>query len=356
MSNRVDIDVFANDKTGSTFDDIEGKVGGIESGFESLTGISLTTAGVMAAIGGAVAGIVEFTKDAITETGTYNDQIKDLARITGDSLENTSRLIQVAQDLGIEYKDLISGLGNATKNGVDVSIDSLLTLADEYKDLETPIDRAKWLTENFGAAGRDLEPIFEQASQSIVEDLADVDEALVWDEEKQATVDEYERSLGELEQSFEDLKIEVSLKVMPAIQGLMNVMNDKEGWRGEGFKRMLGDVTTESWAATDALKELWSWLMKIAGGPSGGTVTSGAAIGIGSTAPTPYQSAQAWGGWESANTPHLVGERGPELWVPGTSGKVIPNNQLGGGGGVEIDYDRLTRSIIEGMVQSGYVR
>jgi hypothetical protein len=55
----------------------------------------------------------------------------------------------------------------------------------------------------------------------------------------------------------------------------------------------------------------------------------------------------AYGGWESANTPYLVGERGPELFVPGTSGKIIPNNQLGGGGGVEIDYDRFARIIAQ---------
>lgn len=32
------------------------------------------------------------------------------------------------------------------------------------------------------------------------------------------------------------------------------------------------------------------------------------------------------------NGPAIVGERGPELFVPGTAGRIIPNNQLGGGG------------------------
>ena len=30
--------------------------------------------------------------------------------------------------------------------------------------------------------------------------------------------------------------------------------------------------------------------------------------------------------------PDLVGERGPEIMVPGSSGQVIPNRQIGGGG------------------------
>ena len=66
----------------------------------------------------------------------------------------------------------------------------------------------------------------------------------------------------------------------------------------------------------------------------------------------------AWGGWESANTPYLVGERGPELFVPGTAGKIIPNSQLGGGGGIDIEglARAIGREVVEGMIQSGYVR
>jgi len=34
------------------------------------------------------------------------------------------------------------------------------------------------------------------------------------------------------------------------------------------------------------------------------------------------------GGPANANTPYVVGERGPELFVPKSSGTVIPNNQI----------------------------
>jgi hypothetical protein len=43
--------------------------------------------------------------------------------------------------------------------------------------------------------------------------------------------------------------------------------------------------------------------------------------------------ARASGGPVSAGAPYLVGERGPELMVPGSNGTVIPNNKLGGTGG-----------------------
>ena len=44
----------------------------------------------------------------------------------------------------------------------------------------------------------------------------------------------------------------------------------------------------------------------------------------------------ASGGPAMTNTPYIVGEKGPELFMPGRSGTVIPNDALGGGGGVQV--------------------
>ena len=41
-------------------------------------------------------------------------------------------------------------------------------------------------------------------------------------------------------------------------------------------------------------------------------------------------SGRAVGGPVASNTPYIVGERGPELFVPGTAGNIVPNNQLSG--------------------------
>ncbi|MBN9542328.1 MAG: hypothetical protein J0G32_00850 [Alphaproteobacteria bacterium] len=44
----------------------------------------------------------------------------------------------------------------------------------------------------------------------------------------------------------------------------------------------------------------------------------------------PASNKKAIGGSVSSNTPYLVGENGPELFVPDTYGSVVPNNRLGG--------------------------
>jgi phage-related minor tail protein len=40
----------------------------------------------------------------------------------------------------------------------------------------------------------------------------------------------------------------------------------------------------------------------------------------------------------AAKQTYLVGERGPELFSPGTSGSIVPNHQLGGGVTIQLTY------------------
>ena len=49
------------------------------------------------------------------------------------------------------------------------------------------------------------------------------------------------------------------------------------------------------------------------------------------------------GGPVQGGTPYVVGEQGPELFVPNSSGTVVPNNKLGGGQTVNNTY--ITNSI-----------
>jgi len=46
---------------------------------------------------------------------------------------------------------------------------------------------------------------------------------------------------------------------------------------------------------------------------------------------------KAIGGPVQAGTPYMVGERGPEMFVPSRSGSIVPNNSLGGGMVINVD-------------------
>ena len=68
------------------------------------------------------------------------------------------------------------------------------------------------------------------------------------------------------------------------------------------------------------------------GSASGGTITGGSGLKI---------PPMALGGSVSSGTTYMVGEKGPELFVPRSSGTIIPNNALmsGGGGQVVNNYN-----------------
>jgi phage-related minor tail protein len=72
--------------------------------------------------------------------------------------------------------------------------------------------------------------------------------------------------------------------------------------------------------------QLFKGLMGAAGG--GGGLFGGAII----------PGFLASGGPATAGKPYVVGEQGPELFVPKSSGTVVPNDKLGGGGTASNTY------------------
>lgn len=87
------------------------------------------------------------------------------------------------------------------------------------------------------------------------------------------------------------------------------------------FKRVLAN------AATD---ELFSMLSELGSSMSGSGSTGST---IGSFLTTIFGGAKAAGGPVSGGKTYLVGEQGPELFMPGGAGNIVPNDQLAATGG-----------------------
>jgi len=95
----------------------------------------------------------------------------------------------------------------------------------------------------------------------------------------------------------------------------------KGGLRGMllGFVDTIRKMVAEV-AAAAVLKQFFTWMSGLGGfwGSVGGALLKGI-------------SKKAIGGSVMSNTPYLVGERGPELFVPNSGGSIVPNSGLGGG-------------------------
>ena len=86
---------------------------------------------------------------------------------------------------------------------------------------------------------------------------------------------------------------------------------------------------------------------KIDGG--GGNLSAG---GVQSVTVAGGRGALAIGGPVQAGSPYMVGERGPEMFVPNQSGSIIPNNQVGGGSGVVVNQTINVTTGIQSTVRA----
>lgn len=385
MANEITIKVKAIDAASGVFNAITSRLG--ESGRLIQ---QIFTGNFAGAIETGVGMAIDYTADAIDKVIELDGKIGDLSLKTGQSLEESSKLIQAAKDAEVSYADLSNALGNATKKGVDVSIESLLDLADEYKEIHDPIDRAKWLTDNFGAAGEGLAPIFEGGSERIVTAMDNVNEALVWDEEKQKEIEEYKKAVGELQTSFEGLNVSVGLDTIELlVRGINKLVDWYDSWKTKNkeVSRLGAELYAQMGLTTPAIKiygdnigtagaqaGLSAELLDVfkestyeAGnyshyasiqvdelatsienlptektitittnyvdnhtGPGGGTPTVGyeATFNAPLTEITADQiKGRAGGGPVFAGVPYLVGERGPEPFFPAQNGRILSNTE-----------------------------
>ena len=84
--------------------------------------------------------------------------------------------------------------------------------------------------------------------------------------------------------------------------------------------------------------------------------------GVSSLIGSVFGGGKAAGGSVTSGTPYVVGEKGAELFVPQTSGTIVPNNALGGGGTTinltvngAIDAEGTARQIIS-LLNNSYYR
>lgn len=117
-----------------------------------------------------------------------------------------------------------------------------------------------------------------------------------------------------------------------------------EGLKGmlKGFVDLLRRMIAELLAQTLLL----AFLDYLSGGVLGRTIATFAAAGA-----KEIRGPKAMGGPVSGGSTYLVGERGPELFTPGASGMITPNNRLGGSVTVAPVYNIDARGATQDLIK-----
>lgn len=111
-------------------------------------------------------------------------------------------------------------------------------------------------------------------------------------------------------------------------------------WK-DGMKGIIDAVINELWKVYVTQKIVGFVTNAISGAFGGGSGIGSALAGTGAaTSLSTIASGitgKAIGGAVQSGSPYLVGERGPELFVPARSGSIVPNGSMGGGMTINVD-------------------
>ena len=328
----------------------------------SLVAYKATLAATSAGFGTATAAATAF-KIALAKTGIglvviglgflatallkANNQQKEFNRLLDEgSAADISSRIDVTKEKISELNAELEALRGKRVRGKSMRIASI---KDEIDEAKGKVDELNTALE--AAEGRELARKFETQ----VKNLKDANASL----EKNLIIEKEETELAKLRKENE-LEIQAIIEEHGVVrgqelillqngnfelkkQGLQMKENQKDAERIKGIFREIGnDIATGiSDALVDAIQGTRS-LGEAARAIVNDLASSLLRLGINTLLKRSFGGifsnlpGLANGGRASAGRSYLVGERGPEIFTPKSSGTVIPNNMIGGGGGGDI--------------------
>ncbi len=193
----------------------------MSASFKGLTGFSLGSVTAIGAVTGAAKALGNFITSSVNEWVEYGTQVDNYSRLLGISTEETSRLIQATDDLFISESTLTSSLQAATRKGIDVSIDGLKRLSEQYLALEKGGERSKFLMDTFGRSGAEMGKLMEQGAEGIQSAMDAIDDSMIVTEEAMRQMIQYKQSVDNLADSWQGFKYQVGQAVIPALDLLL---------------------------------------------------------------------------------------------------------------------------------------
>src|SRR3989304_6064426 len=208
----------------------------------------------------------------------YNKAISDASEASGTTVEDFSRIVQVADDFGISMGDVQTSLALATKNGFAPSVDSLADLADRLNSIKSPTERAAAAAKIFGRNWAALDPVLQAGGKAIRNTAAAIQDGLVVTQQELAQTESLRLQLDMLNDSWAVLNdvafaFNQSEKEWRIIEGLLEDGTPKV----EALARAEEIMAEEARNATETAR--WQGLADSLGGAADGIGSAGNAAG-----------------------------------------------------------------------------
>ena len=242
----------------------EGAMGKFKAGSTAAMDIVKANATTFAL--GAGAAIATFAAHGVKAFQDLALQAGEFAATTGMKVEEASRWIEVAGDLGIPVdsvataveklnkqlganpglmKELGDDIAYTNDGGIDVN-DTFLNVIQRLKDIKDPVDRAKEGTRLFGKGWENVALLVEQGKDTIVDSLKQVSEQKAITPEELKKAREFRDNMNQLGDAAEDLAIVLGQSLIPILAEVVGFF--AEG--AAGTAKFFGDLI-------DDAKQLW---------------------------------------------------------------------------------------------------
>jgi hypothetical protein len=215
-ANQVEIEVIAKDLASQALNTVVNSLKGLGT-TAGLMAAGFVTAGV--AVGGA---LLKMGQEAVS----YADDVRKVQQVTGDTAEESSRLIQVLDDLKVGTESVDAVTRALAQKGMALSIDTLAKLSDQYLALSTQQERNKFIVDNLGRSGLQYVEVLQQGSTRLHEMNGEVEKGLILSQKQVDAARENQKQVDALNDRFQALKVTIGNQVVPVENDLLQATLD----------------------------------------------------------------------------------------------------------------------------------
>ena len=218
----------------------EGGLGKFKAGSKSI--FNAVEANAVAFGTAAAAAIGTFAFKAIGEFQDLALAAGKFSDASGLAVEDASRYIEAAGDIGIPVDKLETAIGKLNKTigadpdkvrdlGVDLvylrdgSLDvneTFLNTIDRIKGIKDPAEKAKVASELLGKGWKDMAELIHMGSDDLKASLDSVSDQKIIDENEVRRARNFRDSMDQLRGKFEDITLAVGEKLLPVVQNLLD--------------------------------------------------------------------------------------------------------------------------------------
>lgn len=218
------------------------------------------------AIAGAMVGAY-YTVDKLLQAtvGEYvklATEVEKFNQLTGMSMQDSSRLIEVMKDLEISADAVGTAFRFAEKNGFQPNLESLKKMQEQYLALNPGMERTQLLLKEFGKSGTSLQKFFETGD--IAQRLDEVNQALVLGDEAKASVQAYKDALDALNDTITGIKIAAGADFLRPLTAVLKMLYEFNAG-GEAFIQVLTGIAYALGGQTPEAMEAFNKAFAITG-------------------------------------------------------------------------------------------